>query len=76
MPTRQSAGDDRRGPPARAVDITPAGFIQAALAADNANVTDRYYGRQNRTVKVVGFTTKVCDGPQPQLHPPRHRRVQ
>jgi len=46
--------------------ITPTGFIQAALAAGNANVTDHYYGRQNRTVKVVSFTTKVCDRPQPQ----------
>ena len=45
---------------------TPAGFIQAALASGNANVTDRYYNRLNRTVKVVGFTTKVCDGPQPR----------
>jgi hypothetical protein len=45
---------------------TPAGFIQAALASGNANVTDRYYNRLNRTAKVVGFTTKVCDGPQPR----------
>src|SRR5262249_20822784 len=40
---------------------TPAGFIQAALA-NNATVTDRYFNRQNRSVKVVAFTTKVCDG--------------
>jgi glyoxylase-like metal-dependent hydrolase (beta-lactamase superfamily II) len=46
--------------------VNPAGFINAALQAPNAAVTDRYFGRQNRTVKVVGFTTKVCDGPQPQ----------
>jgi len=46
--------------------LTPTGFIQAALAAPNAAATDRYYGRENRTVKVVAFTTKVCDGPQPQ----------
>ena len=44
----------------------PVGFIQAALADNNAAVTDRYFARQNRTVKVVGFTVKVCDGPQPQ----------
>jgi glyoxylase-like metal-dependent hydrolase (beta-lactamase superfamily II) len=45
---------------------SPAGFIQAGLAAPNAAATDRYFGRENRTVKVVAFTTKVCDGPQPQ----------
>jgi glyoxylase-like metal-dependent hydrolase (beta-lactamase superfamily II) len=45
--------------------LHPASFIQAALAADNAAATDRYFGRQNKAVKVVGFTTKVCDGPQP-----------
>jgi glyoxylase-like metal-dependent hydrolase (beta-lactamase superfamily II) len=45
---------------------TPTGFIQAGLAAQNAAVTDRYYGRENRTLKVVAFSTKVCDGPQPQ----------
>jgi glyoxylase-like metal-dependent hydrolase (beta-lactamase superfamily II) len=44
----------------------PIGFIQAGLAAPNAAATDRYFGRENRTVKVVAFTTKVCDGPQPQ----------
>ena len=44
----------------------PVGFIQAGLAAQNAAVTDRYYGRENRTLKVVAFSTKVCDGPQPQ----------
>ncbi len=44
----------------------PYGFIKAGLAAPNAAATDRYFGRENRTVKVVGFTTKVCDGPQPQ----------
>jgi glyoxylase-like metal-dependent hydrolase (beta-lactamase superfamily II) len=44
---------------------TPAGFIQAALA-NNATVTDRYFNRQNRNVKVVAFTTKVCDGQQPR----------
>jgi len=46
--------------------IHPVSFIQAALADNNAAVSDRYYGRQNRTVKVVAFTTKVCDRPQPQ----------
>ena len=44
----------------------PFGFIKAGLASGDAAVTDRYFGRENRTVKVVGFTTKVCDGPQPQ----------
>jgi glyoxylase-like metal-dependent hydrolase (beta-lactamase superfamily II) len=46
--------------------MTPPGFIQAALAAGNATVTDRYYGRENRTLKVVAFTVKVCDRLQPQ----------
>jgi glyoxylase-like metal-dependent hydrolase (beta-lactamase superfamily II) len=46
--------------------LNPPGFIRAALETNNATVTDRYFGRQNRTVKVVAFTTKVCDGPQPQ----------
>ena len=46
--------------------LHPVSFIQAALADTNAAVTDRYYGRQNRTVKVVAFTIKVCDRPQPQ----------
>src|SRR5205823_2275798 len=46
--------------------LTPAAFIQAALADPNAAVTDRYFARQNRTVKVVAFTTKVCDRPQSQ----------
>jgi glyoxylase-like metal-dependent hydrolase (beta-lactamase superfamily II) len=44
----------------------PYGFIKAGLAAPNAAATDRYYGRENRAVKVVAFSTKVCDGPQPQ----------
>jgi glyoxylase-like metal-dependent hydrolase (beta-lactamase superfamily II) len=44
----------------------PIGFIKAGLAAPNAAATDRYYGRENRTLKVVAFTVKVCDGPQPQ----------
>jgi glyoxylase-like metal-dependent hydrolase (beta-lactamase superfamily II) len=46
--------------------IHPVSFIQAALADNNAAVTDRYFARQNRTLKVVAFTTKVCDGPQPR----------
>ena len=44
----------------------PIGFIKAGLAASNAAATDHYYGRTNRTVKVVAFSVKVCDGPQPQ----------
>src|SRR5712691_2278324 len=46
--------------------LHPVSFIQAALADNNAAVTDRYFARQDRTVKVVAFTTKVCDGPQPR----------
>ena len=45
---------------------TPIGFIQAGLAAPNAAATDRYFGRENRAVKVVAFTVKVCDGQAPQ----------
>jgi len=41
----------------------PIGFIKAGLADPNAAATDRYFNRTNRTVKVVAFTTKVCDGP-------------
>jgi glyoxylase-like metal-dependent hydrolase (beta-lactamase superfamily II) len=44
----------------------PIGFIKAGLVARNASATDRYYSRTNRTVKVVAFSMKVCDGPQPQ----------
>jgi glyoxylase-like metal-dependent hydrolase (beta-lactamase superfamily II) len=36
---------------------TPHGFIKAAQQAPNAAVEDRYYVRQDRTLKVVGFTT-------------------
>src|SRR6266566_2924389 len=46
--------------------LHPASFIQAALADNNAAVTDRYFARQDRTLKLVAFTTKVCDRPQPQ----------
>jgi len=46
--------------------LHPVSFIQAALADNNAAVTDRYFARQDRTLKVVAFTTKVCDGPQPR----------
>src|SRR5207342_750453 len=46
--------------------LHPVSFIQAALADNNAAMTERYFARQNRTVKVVAFTTKVCDRPQPQ----------
>jgi len=45
--------------------IHPVTFIQAALADNNAAATERYYARGNKTVKIIGFTTKVCDGPQP-----------
>ena len=46
--------------------LHPVSFIQAALADNNAALTERYFARQDRTVKVVAFTTKVCDRPQPQ----------
>ncbi len=46
--------------------LHPVSFIQAALADPNAAATDRYFGRQDKAVKVVGFTMKVCDRPQPQ----------
>jgi glyoxylase-like metal-dependent hydrolase (beta-lactamase superfamily II) len=38
------------------VDVSPLGFIQSALAAKDATVTERYFGRLEKTVKVVGFT--------------------
>ena len=63
-PVRQSAVD--AGDRQLFMWISPAGFIKAAEAAGNATVTDRYFGRENRALKVVAFTTKVCDGPQPQ----------
>jgi glyoxylase-like metal-dependent hydrolase (beta-lactamase superfamily II) len=46
--------------------LSPAAFIKAAEEAPNAALTDRYFARQNRAVKVIAFTTKVCDRPQPQ----------
>jgi hypothetical protein len=45
--------------------LTPHGFIRAALASNNAALSDLRLAKQNRTVKVVGFTIKVCDDPQP-----------
>jgi glyoxylase-like metal-dependent hydrolase (beta-lactamase superfamily II) len=64
-PVRQSAVDagDRQ---LLTLYTNPVGFIKAGLEAPNAAVTDRYYGRTNRTLKVVAYTVKVCDGPQPQ----------
>jgi glyoxylase-like metal-dependent hydrolase (beta-lactamase superfamily II) len=38
------------------MSLTPYGFIKAALQASDATVTDRYFGLQDRSVKVVGFT--------------------
>jgi glyoxylase-like metal-dependent hydrolase (beta-lactamase superfamily II) len=64
QPVRQSAVD--AGDRQLVIWSHPVGFIKAGLASDNAAVTDRYYGRENRTLKVVAFTVKVCDGPQPQ----------
>jgi glyoxylase-like metal-dependent hydrolase (beta-lactamase superfamily II) len=63
-PVRQAAAD--AGDRQLLALSNPVGFIQAGLAAPNAAATDRYFGRENRTVKVVAFTTKVCDGQQPQ----------
>jgi len=61
---RQSAVD--AGDRQLTIWTNPIGFIKAGLASGNAAVTDRYFGRENRAVKVIAFTTKVCDGPQPQ----------
>jgi glyoxylase-like metal-dependent hydrolase (beta-lactamase superfamily II) len=63
QPVRQSAVDAADG--VLGLYSTPTGFIKAGLEAPDAAVTDRYYGRTNRTLKVVAFTVKVCDGPQP-----------
>jgi glyoxylase-like metal-dependent hydrolase (beta-lactamase superfamily II) len=64
QPVRQSAVD--AGDSQLTLWTSPIGFIKAGLAAPNAAATDRYFGRTNRTVKVVAFSVKVCDGPQPQ----------
>ena len=40
----------------------PVGFNKAGLEAPNAAVTDRYYARGNRTVKVVASTSKSAMG--------------
>jgi glyoxylase-like metal-dependent hydrolase (beta-lactamase superfamily II) len=64
QPTRLAA--EAAGDRQLMIWASPAGFIQAGLAAPNAAATDRYFGRQNKTVKVVAFSTKVCDDPQPQ----------
>jgi len=63
-PARQSAID--AGDRELTLYTNPIGFIKAGLEAPNAAVTDRYYGRTNRTLKVVAYTVKVCDTPQPQ----------
>ena len=39
------------------MQISPHGFIKAALEAKDTTLTERYYGRQDKTAKVVGFTT-------------------
>jgi glyoxylase-like metal-dependent hydrolase (beta-lactamase superfamily II) len=64
QPVRQSAVDAGDG--VLALYTNPVGFIQAGLAASNPQLTDRYYGRTNRTLKVIEYTTKVCDGQAPQ----------
>ncbi len=63
-PVRQAAAD--AGDRQLLAQANPIGFIQAGLASPNAAATDRYFDRENRTVKVVAFTTKVCDGQAPQ----------
>ena len=65
QPVRQSAVD--AGDRVLTFYTNPIGFIKGGLEAPNAAVTDRYYGRTNRTLKVVAYTVKVCDGPQPQF---------
>ena len=37
--------------------VNPHGFIKAAQAAADTSVTDRYFVRTGRTLKVIGFTT-------------------
>ena len=64
QPVRQLATE--AGDRQLAIWTNPIGFIKAGLAAPNAAATDHYYGRTNRTVKVVAYSVKVCDGPQPQ----------
>jgi glyoxylase-like metal-dependent hydrolase (beta-lactamase superfamily II) len=39
------------------MQISPHGFIKAALEAKDATLTERYFSRQDRTARVVGFTT-------------------
>jgi glyoxylase-like metal-dependent hydrolase (beta-lactamase superfamily II) len=39
------------------MEVSPHGFIKAAMAAKDATVSDRYYGRTEKSAKVVGFTT-------------------
>jgi glyoxylase-like metal-dependent hydrolase (beta-lactamase superfamily II) len=39
------------------ITVSPYGFIQAALASGNATLSERYFNRLDKTMKVVGFTT-------------------
>ena len=39
------------------IAISPHGFIKSAMAADDVSITDRYVQSQDRTLKVIGFTT-------------------
>jgi glyoxylase-like metal-dependent hydrolase (beta-lactamase superfamily II) len=39
------------------IDVSPYGFIKAALASGDATLTHRYFNRLDRTVNVIGFTT-------------------
>jgi glyoxylase-like metal-dependent hydrolase (beta-lactamase superfamily II) len=39
------------------ITLSPHGFIKAALAAQNATLTERYFNRLDKTYRVVGFTS-------------------
>jgi glyoxylase-like metal-dependent hydrolase (beta-lactamase superfamily II) len=39
------------------ITVSPYGFIQAALASGNATLSERFFNRLDKTMKVVGFTT-------------------
>ncbi len=39
------------------ITVSPYGFIKAALASNNPTLTERYFNRLDKTMKVVGFTS-------------------
>ena len=55
QPNAQSAANAELG--RFMIAISPHGFIKSARAARDVPITDRYVQTQNRTLKVVGFTT-------------------